>query len=555
MTIIRIGDKTETQIEIDSQQRKVTIANQAVELPERSYRLLITLVENAPNIVSHDQLMKAVWPDTVVSDETLKQRVSRLRKQLSALNSQANDYFIAERGLGYRCTATIAKVEPQTPVLTEQQLEQQERLKREEQRKKEQPLKIIYACILVTVVLVALWLPTLDLNKQPESGAQPQSELEQTEKEQTSGIAPQLTPDDYENQARQYYYRFNNAANDAAINLYQQALKIDPNYVLGYSGLANAHAQGYYQYGKDQQWLNLSLQYSKQAIEIDPQQPWGHKSLGLGLYLNGQHQQAINSYQKAAELATWWASPVNNSALAQMEIGQLTEAYQNAIKAIQLDPKAPIPYLFLGLIYRDLAMYGHANNAINRALNFKPDYNLAQSYQAEFYLINNQYQQAIDTAKLALNSNSNNQLAYWVMAQAHLYLQQNTQAINALEPAATLGGRYQLISESYLAILKHQPTTQIKQQLSSVIEQGNQWFEYPLALSALSLANNHTQDSLRYLQIAIDAGLNHPNRLKNSPFFKTIQQNSNFQQLIEQLENKIAKQRHQVIQIEQSRDF
>ena len=91
MSKIALGE----HIIIDSQQRQVTAFGEKLNIPERNYRLLLKLVENAPNIVSHNELIKAVWKETVVSDESLKQRISRLRKQLIKADKNASEYFAA----------------------------------------------------------------------------------------------------------------------------------------------------------------------------------------------------------------------------------------------------------------------------------------------------------------------------------------------------------------------------------------------------------------------------------------------------------------------------
>ena len=577
---------------IDSQQRQVTAFGEKLNIPERNYRLLLKLVENAPNIVSHDELIKAVWKETVVSDESLKQRISRLRKQLVAADKNASEYFVAERGLGYRCNAPLTILEPteqkqgpkqepeQQSVQPPQKIEDENQgtdsnssEQNNEQITQQQvlaPNNLIIPQSLTNKSHLYLWLLPLFIviiillffNSNFNQNSDTQASLpnqNQSQNQASDSIAAQLTPDDFEKQARQYYYRFNSTANDTAIGLYRQAINLDPNYAMGYFGLGNTYAQGYYQYGKPYQWLQQSLQYSKQAIEIAPQQTWGYKSLGLGLYLDGKYTNSIENYQKASELADWWASPINNMALAQMEIGQLLSAYQNANKAIALDPKDPIPYLFLGLIYRDLSMTGHADKAIGRAVNFMPDYNLAISYQAESFLVTGQYQQAIDSANKAITTNFDNQLAYWVIAHAWIAQANVTKSKEALQKAADIGGRYTPIVMAYLAILNGQPLDYHQMQLRAKIEQGNQWFEYPLALAAIKAVNNEKQQSLEYLQNALDAGLNHPIRLKITPFFKKLTEDPNTNKalldLIEQLVEKITKQRQKVIQMEQSKDF
>lgn len=66
------------------------------------------LAERAPELVGKDELIRQIWGDVVVSDETLAQRVRLLRQALGDDSSDPR-YFTAVRGRGYRL---IAPVEP-----------------------------------------------------------------------------------------------------------------------------------------------------------------------------------------------------------------------------------------------------------------------------------------------------------------------------------------------------------------------------------------------------------------------------------------------------------
>src|SRR5690606_11840756 len=90
--------------------RKLTKGNLELELPELSYRLLVCLVENAPNVVPHNVLLEQVWQGKVVSEDTIKKRVSRLRDVIQSEENQA--LIIAERGLGYRLSIGVTTIEP-----------------------------------------------------------------------------------------------------------------------------------------------------------------------------------------------------------------------------------------------------------------------------------------------------------------------------------------------------------------------------------------------------------------------------------------------------------
>ncbi len=77
-----------------------------LNLPDLSFRLLATLVEHAPDRVAKDELIREVWDDVVVSDETLAQRVRLLRQALDE-DSQDPRYIASVRGRGYRLVCPI----------------------------------------------------------------------------------------------------------------------------------------------------------------------------------------------------------------------------------------------------------------------------------------------------------------------------------------------------------------------------------------------------------------------------------------------------------------
>lgn len=84
---------------VDMDRRRITRAGETLEVPDRSFHLFAALFAAAPETVTTDALMDAVWGRTVVSDETLKQRVMLLRR---ALGEGADDLILTDRGRGYR---------------------------------------------------------------------------------------------------------------------------------------------------------------------------------------------------------------------------------------------------------------------------------------------------------------------------------------------------------------------------------------------------------------------------------------------------------------------
>jgi len=73
----RIADLT-----LDTGRRLLLCDSKPIALGPLTYRLLLTLVEAAPDVVTHDQLVAAIWDGRPVSPETISQRIKLLRDAL-----------------------------------------------------------------------------------------------------------------------------------------------------------------------------------------------------------------------------------------------------------------------------------------------------------------------------------------------------------------------------------------------------------------------------------------------------------------------------------------
>ena len=69
-------------VEIDVQNLRVTVGSETRPLEPKSFRLLLFLVENPGRVLANDEIMAAVWPDAVVSDNSLARAITQIRKAL-----------------------------------------------------------------------------------------------------------------------------------------------------------------------------------------------------------------------------------------------------------------------------------------------------------------------------------------------------------------------------------------------------------------------------------------------------------------------------------------
>jgi len=89
------------QLELDMPRRQATIAGRRLHLTPIEYGILVTMMRNAGKIVSHDDLLKAVWGENYRGDySVLRVNVSRLRQKLED-NPRRPSYIVTVPGHGY----------------------------------------------------------------------------------------------------------------------------------------------------------------------------------------------------------------------------------------------------------------------------------------------------------------------------------------------------------------------------------------------------------------------------------------------------------------------
>lgn len=526
MAYIKIGD----DLLIDSATQVVYKDGNVLTLPDLSYRLLLTLAECAPEAADRDHLIQSVWQGRVATDESLKQRVTRLRAAIGD-KTEKPTYIMAVRSVGYRLLAKVEQCEqpPQTATI------ETGTRGRSISRK-----SLVAGLVIASVVLLGLILLTF---YDPASKSATPS----------PSVTAAFEAEDYARQATDYYVRYRPNDNEIAIQLYQQAIEADPNYSDAYAGLANAYAQGYLQFGKDYSWTEIALGHANKAILLQPNRAEGHKALGLALYAQGKFTAAITANTASAKLFPTWSVPINNNAIIHQEMGNLFLAYQGNIRAIQINVKDPIPYLHLGNSFRDLVMPEHAQRAYQDALSLKPGYLLARNDLAEFYISQQNYVKSLEivTGTLALDPANEHALlrgaiAQWMMGQpqaAMEYFERASQADRS---------KFQIQAQVRLAILQDNPELleAAKAEVEQVITSGHEWSVYPYLLSLIHAKRGKSVPALESLHQAVAQGFVDYRWANTDPMLAALHGNKDFKLLMKQIADQVSQMRERVIRLE-----
>src|ERR1700721_2269582 len=93
-------------LQVDARRRTLRREKQVVTPHPRAFDLLLYLVQNPGKILTRDELLKNVWPDTFVDESSLAQSISALRRALEEKPGD-NSYIVTLPGRGYQFVSAV----------------------------------------------------------------------------------------------------------------------------------------------------------------------------------------------------------------------------------------------------------------------------------------------------------------------------------------------------------------------------------------------------------------------------------------------------------------
>ncbi len=98
---------------LDAQTRVLRRRGTAVPVTPKAFDVLLLLIQNAGRIVTKDELMKAVWPDSFVEESNLTQTIFMVRKALDETADRR--YILTVQGQGYRFLVPVTEADRNRP--------------------------------------------------------------------------------------------------------------------------------------------------------------------------------------------------------------------------------------------------------------------------------------------------------------------------------------------------------------------------------------------------------------------------------------------------------
>jgi tetratricopeptide (TPR) repeat protein len=156
-----------------------------------------------------------------------------------------------------------------------------------------------------------------------------------------------------------------------AVEHYEQALRIKPDYATAHYNLGVALAQ----LGQMQE----AAGHWEQALRLNPDYAKAHYNLGIGLVQAGRVQDGIGHYEQAIQIKPDFVDAHYNLALAFRQVGKLNEAIAHFEQALRLNPDDAEAHNNLGIALSRTGQLPEGIRHFERAVQLKPNFADAQS--------------------------------------------------------------------------------------------------------------------------------------------------------------------------------
>ncbi len=222
----------------------------------------------------------------------------------------------------------------------------------------------------------------------------------------------------------------------SAIDLFEQAIKMDNNFALAYTGLSDA-SMLMYREKKDRFWSERGIAAAKQAERLNTKLPEVHFSLGSAFSATGQTTEAIAELKKALALAPNSDEAYRRLGNAYADIGQKDPAIQALQKAADLNPYYWVNQNALGTAYFEFGDYEKALKQFQSVTQLEPQNAAGYDNMGSVYSRMGKYQDSIGAYQQALQIQPY-ATTYSNLATAYFYLKKYPEAVQMFEKAAEM---------------------------------------------------------------------------------------------------------------------
>ncbi len=290
-----------------------------------------------------------------------------------------------------------------------------------------------------------------------------------------------------------------------AFEQFQQAIERDPNFALGYVGLADSYtALTFYNFAAPHEAMPKAKESALKALALDNTLAEAHTSLAhISMNYYWDWATAEREFKRSIELKPDYATAHQWYAIHYLTAtGRLDEALQEMKRALELEPASLVMNTFMG----------------------------ATLYYA------GRYDEAIDQCRRTIEMDPNFAVAHWHLGLAYEQKQFFDAAIEEFQMAVSLSGGSPLMRAALgHAYAKSQKTYEANKILSELNALSEQQYVSPYEVAAIYVALGNNEQAFQLLEKAYAEHSFHFVNLNVSPLFKSVRPDPRFQDLVRRI--------------------
>jgi adenylate cyclase len=260
---------------------------------------------------------------------------------------------------------------------------------------------------------------------------------------------------DYYLRGREQYHRTEPGHLEKAREMFEAAIRSDPDYALAWAGLTYVFVDTFWYHDKEAKWLEQALEASQKAIELAPHLAESHGARGYAFYVHEQFDKAETEFEKAIAINPRLFEPIHFYAQMARILGQYENAADLYCRAAEARPEdyqtlalGALMFDHLGDQNRERELHERFIDRVKRALELNPDDARALCLGALVYLKLGDKNTGLAWLQRAQDASPDSSNVMYNAACFHSISGDLETALDCLERAADIGARNKRMWES-----------------------------------------------------------------------------------------------------------
>ena len=260
---------------------------------------------------------------------------------------------------------------------------------------------------------------------------------------------------DYYLRGRELFHRTEAGHLIKAREMFEAAIRVDPDYALAWAGLTYVFVDTYWYHDKEKSWIEKAHDASGKAVELAPHLAESHGARGYAYYVDERFDAAETEFETAIAINPRLFEPIHFYAQMARSTGEFEKSAKLFCQAAEVRPEdyqsivlAELMFDVIGDAQSALDAAQQGMERVNRALELNPRDARALVLGGNMHLKLGDPETAIEWGRQALEADPNSSGSLYNVACIYALAGDPDTALDYLEKAVDRGGRNKRIYET-----------------------------------------------------------------------------------------------------------